>query len=67
MKFNSNSKKPVIDSTVPTKEEERAGMKQLEKYATQPDSRGAWNKFVEANKAEQKDYRNRINPRSNLD
>jgi len=61
MKFNSNSKKPVIDSTVPTKEEERAGMKQLEKYATQPDSRGAWNKFVEANKAEQKDYRNRIN------
>jgi len=37
-------KKP--DPTVPTKAEEVAGMKQLEKYATQPDSRGAWKKFV---------------------
>lgn len=37
------------DPTVPTKAEELAGMKQLEKYATQPDSRGAWKKFVKAN------------------
>ena len=39
------------DPTVPTKAEEVAGMKQLEKYATQPDSRGVWKKFVAANEA----------------
>ena len=38
-----------IDPTVPTRAEEIAGMKQLEKYATQPDSRGAWKKFVSDN------------------
>ena len=37
------------DPTVPTKAEEIAGMKQLEKYATQPNSKGAWKNFVKAN------------------
>ena len=48
-------KKP--DPTVPTKAEEVAGMKQLEKYATQPDSRGAWKKFVKANEKEEAESR----------
>ena len=43
------------DPTVPTKAEEVAGMKQLEKYATQPDSRGVWKKFVAANEKEFKE------------
>ena len=48
-------KKP--DPTVPTKAEEVAGMKQLEKYATQPDSRGAWKKFVKDNEKEEAESR----------
>tara|TARA_R110002167_G_scaffold151427_3_gene345386 strand:- start:1695 stop:2579 length:885 start_codon:yes stop_codon:yes gene_type:complete len=48
--LNENINKPKKpDPTVPTKAEEIAGMKQLEKYATQPNSKGAWKNFVKAN------------------
>ena len=48
--LNENINKPKKpDATVPTKAEEIAGMKKLEQYAIQPDSRGAWKNFVKAN------------------
>jgi len=40
------------DPTVPTRAERIASQKQLEKYATQPDSRGVYKKAVEQNKKE---------------
>ena len=48
MKFNSNSKDP----TVPTRAEEEASMKQLEKYATQAEDRGSYQRAVDKNKKE---------------
>ena len=49
-----------IYSTTPTKSEEIASQKQLEKYAVQPDSRGAFKKAVEQNKQEEKLFENII-------
>ena len=56
MKFNSNSKDP----TVPTRAEEEASMKQLEKYATQPNSTGMFKAVVKQNEVARKAYRNKI-------